>query len=585
MRVLVCRLPGSAAALCLAAGLLAAVVAVPAQAEVVLKGLSRTTEKVVRASIALDDEPCDAADARVRRLFRRADREIRLALEVYGYYAPTIEKALTRTSSCWQATFDIVRGPRVTLREVKVAVTGPGATDPGLAELVRDQPFEAGEGLNQRAYEEYKATIARRAEQRGYFEGRFAEKRIDVYPDEGVADLVIDYASGPRYRFGQVTFEQAVLDEGLARSYLEFSPGEPYDAERISELYTALLANGYFQGVEIRTTPRPAPDLDVAVTVVLSPSLPRIWTAGVGYSSDTGINFRLDFLHQRLSRRGHQFEFNSLWSKVLGEATLSYRMPFGNPRDEWLGLTGGYKYENPDQNRSDEYRVGVKQVVRRGQSWLETRFLDYIHERFLVGQERGTSNLVLPGLVWTSEPRLPQSRPRSAHKVALRLSGTDEVLGSDTAFIQANAAGKAIFPLWSTARLITRAEIGWTAEQDFDELPFSVRYFTGGDNTVRGYAYKSLGPTDEEGQVIGGSELLVWSVELDQKVYGNWSVAAFVDQGNAFNNFKDMGLKTSVGAGIRWFSPLGPIRLDVGVPLADDAPDNFRIHVTIGPDL
>lgn len=558
--------------------------AAPLGAEVVLKGLSRTTEKAVRASIDLQDEPCDAAEARIRRLYRRADREIRLALEVYGYYAPTIEKTLTRTPSCWQATFNIVRGPRVTLRDVKVAVTGPGGTDPGLAELVRDQPFEAGEGLNQKAYEAYKATLARRAEQRGYFSGRFAEKRIDVYPEERAADLTIDYASGPRYRFGPVEFEQAVLDEELARSYLDFRPGDPYDAERISDLYTALLSNGFFQGVEIRTTPRPD-EGDVAVTVVLTPSLPRVWTAGLGYSSDTGINLRLDYLHQRLNERGHQFEFNSLWSEVLGEATLSYRLPFGNPRDEWLGVTAGYQYENPEENRSDEYRLGVKQTVRRGQSWLETRFLDYIHERFLVGEERGTSDLVLPGAVWTSEPRLPQSRPRSAHKVALRLSGTDEVLGSDTAFIQAGAAGKLILPLWSTARVITRGEIGWTGEQDFDALPFSVRYFTGGDNTVRGYAYKSLGPKNAEGQVIGGSELLVWSVELDQKVYGNWSVAAFVDQGNAFNNFKDMNLKTSVGGGVRWFSPLGPIRFDVGVPLDRDAPDNYRIHITIGPDL
>jgi translocation and assembly module TamA len=169
--------------------------------------------------------------------------------------------------------------------------------------------------------------------------------------------------------------------------------------------------------------------------------------------------------------------------------------------------------------------------------------------------------------------------------MAFRISGTDEVLGSDTGFFQANAAGKIILPLWSTARVLARGEVGWTAEQDFDALPFSVRYFTGGDNTVRGYQYKSLGPKDAEGQVIGGSELVVASIELDQQVFGNWSVAAFVDMGNAFNTFADMSLKTGVGGGVRWYSPLGPIRFDIAVPLANDAPDNFRIHLTIGPDL
>ena len=86
------------------------------------------------------------------------------------------------------------------------------------------------------------------------------------------------------------------------------------------------------------------------------------------------------------------------------------------------------------------------------------------------------------------------------------------------------------------------------------------------------------------GNVVGGADKLVGSIEFDQRVFDNWSVAAFVDTGNAFDSFKDLSLKTGVGAGIRWYSPLGPIRLDVGVPL-DDAPDSFRIHITLGPDL
>jgi translocation and assembly module TamA len=102
---------------------------------------------------------------------------------------------------------------------------------------------------------------------------------------------------------------------------------------------------------------------------------------------------------------------------------------------------------------------------------------------------------------------------------------------------------------------------------------------------VRGYDYKALGPTDIDGNVIGGANKLVGSLEFDVQVFGNWSAAVFVDSGNAFNSFSDMSLKTSVGGGIRWYSPLGPVRLDVGVPLENDAPDSWRIHVSLGPDL
>jgi len=570
-------LTGAAVALALAA--------LPALGAVDYQGLSRTTEKVVRATVALDDEPCSAPDARVRRLYRRADREILQALEVYGYYAATIEKSLARDDNCWKATFRVRRGPRVHLRTVTIGITGAGKADPVLTKLLKDDDLVAGKGLNQRAYDEFKDTLAGQAQRRGYFDGRFAVSRIDVYPDQRVADVTIDYASGERYRFGPVTLDQDVVDPDLALRYLEFKPGEPYDADKINDLYVALLAGGFFQNVELRTTPRPAPDLDVPLTIVLTPAPPRTWTTGIGYATDTGAKLRLGFLHQRLNKKGHQFEFASSVSKVLGEGTLSYRLPTGSPRDEWMSLETGYKYENPEDNESDEFRLGVKQIKRRWGKWRETRFVDYRRESFQIGDNEDTSNLVIPGISWASQPGLLTARPRQAQRVAFTVSGTDQWLGSDTAFMQLETSGKLILPLWSTARVLLRAEAGWTIKDDFTDLPFSVRYFTGGDTTVRGYAYKSLGPTDDAGNVIGGADKFAGSLEFDQQVWGNWSVAAFVDTGNAFNSFTAASLKTSVGGGIRWYSPLGPIRFDVGVPLDRTAPDSFRIHITLGPDL
>jgi translocation and assembly module TamA len=426
------------------------------------------------------------------------------------------------------------------------------------------------------------ASLARR---HGYFDGRFAHSTIDVHPDKLAADIRIDYDSGRRYRFGPVEFEQTVVEPELAARFIEFAEGEPYDADQINDLYTALLASGYFQGVEVRTTPRPGPEPDVLVTVALTPARSRTWTTGVGYATDTGAKFRLDYRNQRLNDRGHQFEFNSQVSEVLGGGAVSYRLPDGRRRDEWFSINMGYKYENPEDSRSDEYRLGLQQTRRRPGDWRETRFIDYIHEDYRVGDERGTSNLIVPGISWAEQPLLLTGRPRRGNRLNLRLSGTDEWLGSDTAFVQVETGGKLILPLGANARLLTRLEAGWTIKDDFSDLPFSVRYFAGGDGSVRGYDYKALGPTDVDGNVIGGANKLVGSLEFDAQVYGNWSAAVFVDSGNAFNSFSDMSLKTSVGGGIRWYSPLGPVRFDVGVPLDRDAPDSWRIHISLGPDL
>jgi translocation and assembly module TamA len=563
----------------------AIVVPLPALARVEFKGLSRTTERVVRASLALEAEPCDVAEVRLQRLFRRADGEIRKALEVYGYFAPTIDKTLERDKDCWVAKFSVDRGPRVKLRDVKVSAAPATGSDPVLQQLVDRRPFKPGDGLNQRSYDDYKQSIIALAQQRGYFDGRFADARIDIYPDDLAADISLDFVAGERYRFGPVEFEQGVVRDTTARSFIEFNTGDPYDADRINDLYTSLLVSGFFDGVEIRTTPRDGPDRDVLVTVVLTPSRPRTWTTGVGFATDTGIRGRMGFLHQRLNERGHQFEASAEASRVIGGLALTYRVPAGNPREEWLNFEVGYQYEDTQDNESDQYRIGVKQVRRRWSDWLQTKFINYRREEFTTGGETSTSNLILPGISLTTQPRVVESRPRKGQRLFVQLSGTDELLGSDTAFLQLETRGRLILPLWSSARLLTRAEAGFTLKDDFDDLPFSVRFFAGGDDSVRGYDYKTLGPTDDAGLVVGGAGKLVGSVEVDQRILPNWSVAGFVDVGNSFDDWGSVTLKTGVGAGVRWFSPLGPIRLDVAVPLDRDAPDSFRIHITLGPDL
>jgi translocation and assembly module TamA len=176
-------------------------------------------------------------------------------------------------------------------------------------------------------------------------------------------------------------------------------------------------------------------------------------------------------------------------------------------------------------------------------------------------------------------------RPLEGHRSNVQTRGAVEGIVSDTSFLQLYGNTKWVSGLWSGGRLLTRAEAGATLIDSLDSLPASVRYFAGGDTSVRGYAYNSLGPTDSLGGVVGGENLLVGSIEIDQKIAADWSMAVFVDSGNAYDAIADFDPATGVGIGIRWFSPLGPIRFDVAVPLESDAPDAYRIHITLGPDL
>ncbi|GMW06517.1 MAG: hypothetical protein AMXMBFR8_13140 [Nevskiales bacterium] len=556
-------------------------------ADVKVEGVSGALRDNVFAHLTLDEAPCDAPAWRVRRLRRKAEAETRTALEAFGYYEPTIAIAHEVRDDCWVTTIRIKRGKPVRLRQIDVTVLGDAGGEPAFQRWLQQNPLKSGAVLKHAEYETFRQGFTTLARRYGYFSARFTTARIEVHPPERAADVTLQFDSGPRFRFGDIRFEQSVLRPELLGRFLEFQPGDPYDGARIEELYDALLATGYFSVVDLRTQPGVLPDDTVQVTVTLTGAKPKVYTAGIGYSTDVGPKLRAGFTNRRLNDRGHQFDASLSLSRVLSEVGVSYRLPRDNPRVEWLSVDAGIQHEDTDTSESWIYKIGVRELHRRPRGWIETRFIDASLERFEIADERNREFMLTPGVSWSH--KVPEGaavmRPERGHRVSLKLSGTGGMLASNAEFLQLGLNGKLVLPAWAGARVLLRSEFGATAKEEFRALPASVRYFAGGDNSVRGYDFKTLGPTDENGNVIGGSHLFVASLEVDQRVRGNWSVAAFFDSGNAFDSFSSVSLKSGAGAGLRWYSPLGPVRIDVAVPLDKDAPDDWRLHVTLGPDL
>ena len=552
---------------------------------VVVTGVEGALRDNVMAHLQLDDENCDTPSWRIRRLYKEAAADVRMALEAFGYYAAQVDKQFESDEECWSVILKIEAGEPVVIRNIDVRAIGDGADSSEFRELLAKPSLRAGQILNHADYEAYKRRFNIIADRYGYFDGRFVLSRIDVYPDELAADITIDFDTGVRFRFGEVSFDQDVIDLSLAQGYIDFDSGQPYDSKRITRLYEELLATGYFLGVDIRTSPRGDPDYDVPVAIRMTAAKHRTYSGGVGFGTDVGVKLRAGFLHRRLNKKGHQFEFNGNWSDVIADIGIGYRLPLYDPRNNWLNFDAGFKREDNVSASSDTWKIGAKKFRRQTEDWLLTYSIDYGYEKWLIGVDEGSSRLLLPGVSWERIVERGPPRPLTGIKASLSITGAADVLLSDTSFAQLRTSGKFVHPLWRGARGLGRAELGFTIKSEFDDLPASVRFFAGGDVSVRGYEYKSLGPRDELGFVAGGSHLAVVSYELDQLVRENWSVAAFIDAGNAFNEFKDVNVEVGVGIGVRWFSLLGPIRFDVAIPLADDAPDDWRIHITLGPDL
>jgi translocation and assembly module TamA len=557
-----------------------------AQAGVQLTGVDKDNEATILGYLQLDDELCDSPKWRVRRLFAAAEQEIRSALEVSGYYAATIEQELQQQEACWQASFRISLGEPVRLRQILVSVDTGNKPDAEFSEAIKQCALQPDDVFRHASYETCKQRIARVAEDRGYFSGSFEIQKVDVYPEQYVADITLKYLSGPRYTFGSVSFEQDVLNTDLAERYVEFRPGEPYDAERVRDLQLDLASSRYFDQINLSTLPRGEPHFDVPVLISLTPGQARQFTYGLGYATDLGVRARFGALNRRRNTGGHQSELEVSASEVLSEAVFSYRIPLDRPAAESFAFSTGYRIEETDTTTSDLFTSGVSLSNKQRNDWIQKWFLDLRLEDYTAGvTDSGYSKLLLPGLGYSYATDDYPPRPLTGHRTGVYVRGASDVFISDTSFAQLYAQSKRIFGLWKGGRVLVRGEYGTTIIDGLDTLPTSVRYFAGGDVSVRGYGFKDLGPEDEFGEVVGGKHVITGSVELDQRVAQNWSVAAFVDSGNAFDDYNDINFATGVGAGVRWYSIVGPIRFDIAVPLESNAPDDYRIVITMGPDL
>jgi translocation and assembly module TamA len=577
------RLDPRAGAVAVATFLAAAALAQPVDAELTIEGAEGPPRNNVLTYLNLDEEPCTAPAWRIEQQFRAAPGRIAEALEVYGYYEPKIEPSLRFDEDCWHATFSIELGEPVLIRSATVSVSGEAQNDPDFTAALAEANLTSGSLLNHVAYEVLKRRWADLARERGYADARLVENRIDVYPEEHAADIALEFDSGVRYAFGRTELVQDVLTDELARSYVTFREGEPFDARRLTEVYGELADSGYFRTIDVRPLEPEADTRKIPVEIALTSAARRQISYGVGFSTDTGPRFRFGRNNRRFNERGHQFGVNAQLSPVISELTANYRLPLNGTRSEWLSLDAGIERENTDTADSQQLEFGVRRVLERRGSWTRTQMLSLRVEDFTVADQTGRSQLLMPGIDWTRIRADNSIRPNRGSRVSLEVRGASDAVISDTSFVQTIARGKWIWSLPRGGRFLVRGDVGATAKSAFDELPASVRFFAGGDNSVRGYDFEALGPVDDTGAIVGGSSLATGSFEFEQPLRARWSMAFFVDSGNAFEG-SHIDAKTGAGLGGRWLSPLGPIRIDLAHPFDDEA-NSWRLHISLGPDL
>lgn len=558
--------------------------AVPALAvPVTLDGVDGELEDNVRAYLTVATLSEDAAPARLRRAHRIAPGEIRKALQPFGYYRPVIDGELAGEPGDWRANYRIEPGPATTIESLTVKVEGPGADDPRFQRAVAAGGLAEGQRLRHARYEETRRRLQRAAYAGGYLDAGFREREIRVDPDAGSAEVRLILDSGPRYRFGEIEIRQEILHDSLMRRHVRIQSGEPFDPQRLLEAQYALNDSGYFERVEIDVDKEAADAAHrVPVTIEAEPRAKRRYTIGAGFGTDTGPRGRAGVEWRRVNRSGHRAGIDLRGSAVQARLSSQYLIPVTNTIDDRYALKGIVNEEEAGDGDSQFLVIGAsrdKPVL----GWQASGYLNFERERTRFADDVDRTFLLTPGVSVTRTRGDDLLFPRRGWSLFLDVHGAVEGVASDLSFLQGRLRGAAVLPVGSRFRLLLRSEIGANLADELTELPASQRFFAGGDRSVRGYGYESLGERNADGDVIGGRYLLTASAELDWRFAGNWGAALLYDAGNAADT-PDMDLARGVGVGLRWYSPVGPLRLDLAHPL-DDPDRSVRVHFTLGPDL
>lgn len=490
---------------------------------------------------------------------------------------------------------DVVRiqvtpGLPVRVRQLGLEISGEAALDPAFDALRKNLPLKPGDVLHHGRYEALKGAVRNLAIERGYFQGEWQRHAVSVDPDGQAADIDLAYASGPRYRFGAVSFQRTgggdagtLLRPELLQRFLTFREGDPYDAALLIKFNRSLLDSRFFSEVRVSPERERAVDNAVPVDVVLAADKPNNVDIGIGYSTDIQERLTLKWQRPLINDRGHGIEVGTELSPVRASLDARYTIPLTHPLNDTLQYLYGVQREEFEELVTWNTVLGLRRQIKQENGWQRSFSLRALRDTTETPLEQVKRDLVLPGIALDRLRSRGGVDPHWGDRQYYQAELASEQVLSDVSLVSLRAGLRLLRTLGGRHQFLLRGDAGTLLTDDFDAVPTAMRFFAGGDQSVRGYAYKSLSPTDENGFTIGARNLLSGSVEYDYEFVRRWRVAVFTDAGNAFNSLQEP-LKVGSGVGLRWVSPVGPIRLDVAWPVSE-AEKNLRVHFSMGPNL
>ncbi len=514
-------------------------------------------------------------------------------LMALGYYRPDIDIQTMRAEPVWQMTIGVQPGEPVRIRNVTLQLLGQSADDPEFAELVGDSGLRPGDVLHHGDFEAFRTRLLALGQQRGYLDGEFATSRVEVRAWEGRADITLVYDSGVRYRFGEVRHNESLADDDLIRALQPFDEGDYYLQANLQTFQRQLQQTRFFLSVTVQPLLQERSGGIVPVLVVLTPAKRHNFNVGVGYSTDTEERISATWTTPRINRHGHSQITRLEYSGVNPSGRITYNIPLTHPLNDLLQLWGRTEENEFGDLDSQQDELGIRREQRKG-SWVYSYSLRDLNESWEVLSDSRTNDYLLVGT--TVSRRTHEGSivdPSAGLNQLYTLEIANDELGSDVDLVRLTANLRYIVTPFPRHRFVTRAGLGVVeiASGDRVDLAPSLNFFAGGNQSIRGFGYQSIGNeidvVRDNGKtktlVVGGDRLAVGSLEYQYYFTENWRGALFVDGGDAFDE-GEFDFNYGAGFGVHFITPIGAVRMELAQGLSEENPD-WRLHLTVGAEF
>jgi len=524
----------------------------------------------------------DLTAGQLEQLYETAPDQVRELAATEGYFSPTVKPSLEQRDGVWVARFEVEPGEPTRVSSVDVAVVGPIAQDPEAERRIEQARgafrMRPGDVFRQADWAANKESALRQIARLRYATARIAESRAEIDPQAHTAVLHLTIDSGPPVTIGapQVNGLQR-YPQSVVLHLNPIAPGAPYDEDALEKYQRRLLLSGYFASALVAADPDPAqPDnTPLRVTVVEAPA--RKVELGGGYSTDAGVRGQARYSDNNFTGRALRLSTELYLDRLVQEARIGLDFP-RRPSGRHYALETKLRDEDIRGQEVLEWSVtgGNLYVVEVYESALTLQYL--IERSDLPDGTRNDDYALFLNQRWLWNTLDDLVNPRRGYSFQVQGGAAGEALLSTQTFGRVHVRANYLKPLARRLTLALRGEAGAVLADTREDIPSAYLFRTGGDTSIRGYGFESLG-VEQGGAIVGGRYLVVGSVELIGWFKPQWGVAVFADAGNAWDEIDEFDPVVGYGTGLRWRSPLGNLSLDVAW---GEQQDELRVHFTVG---